>query len=71
VTDPDWQRPRLLEIPIVWFAILVVECVVLAAALRALVPEDLGGVVVVAIWVGAFVLLAGFNVALRRRFVPR
>jgi hypothetical protein len=65
------MRPRVLEIPFIWFGLNVVSLVAALGLARSLTPPDASGLLSWATTV-AFLLLAGSVLyAIRRRFVPR
>lgn len=65
------QRVHPLEIPLVWFGVLLAEWAILAPLIWALVPRTWPLPALVAIWVLALGAIASLNYAIRRRFIPR
>lgn len=69
--DPSVPRPHPLEIPFVWFAILLAEAAIFVPLIRALIPRTTPAPLAIAIWIVALGALTAMNYAIRRRFIPR
>lgn len=68
---PEPARPHLLEIPVVWFAVLLAEWAILGPLLWALVPRRWPDPLEIAAWVVVLVAVTALNYSIRRRFIPR
>jgi hypothetical protein len=67
----EHQRVHPLEIPLVWFGVLLAESAILAPLIWAVVPRTWPLPALVAIWVLALGAIGALNYAIRRRFIPR
>ncbi len=65
------MRPRVLEIPFIWFGLNFVALVVALGLARSLTPPDASGLLSWAITVACLLLAGVVLYAIRRRFVPR
>jgi hypothetical protein len=63
-------RVHPLEIPFVWFVLLLVEWAIIARVLVEVVPASWPTGAVVAVWIAALAGVSTLNYAIRRRFVP-
>jgi hypothetical protein len=71
-SDPK-EAPSLLEYPVIWFGIQLVELLVVIPILVVWVPDD--GTwpepLRISMWIVALVGVTAVNYAIRRRFIPR
>ena len=65
------MRPRVLEIPFIWFGLNVVALVAALGLARSLTPPDASGLLSWTITVACLLVAGSVLYALRRRFVPR
>jgi len=63
------MRPRVLEIPFIWFGLNVVALIV--ALGLSLTPPDASGLLSWATTVACLLLAGAILYAIRRRFIPR
>ena len=68
--DPDSPRVHPLEIPVVWFAVHLVEFAIVVGLLWPRVPSDWPTPVLVGISILVFGALTALNYVIRRRFIP-
>ena len=67
---PEPARPHLLEIPVVWFALHLVEYAIFVGLISPVAPRTWSTPVMAAI---SFLVIGGLtalNYAIRRRFIP-
>jgi len=65
------MRPRVLEIPFIWFGLNVVALIVALGLPRSLTPPDAGGLLSWVTTVACLLLAGAILYAIRRRFIPR
>jgi TRAP-type mannitol/chloroaromatic compound transport system permease small subunit len=70
VRPRDPMRPRVLEIPFIWFGLSVVALAAALALARGLTSPDAGGLVSWTITVACLLVAGGVLYAIRRRFIP-
>jgi len=68
---PPVPRPHLLEIPVVWFGVLLAEWAVLGPLLWALVPRHWPDPLEIGAWLFVLGAVTALNYSIRRRFIPR
>jgi hypothetical protein len=67
----DDQRIHLLEIPVVWFGLQLVEWAIVVGLIWPFVPPTWPVPLQAAVWVVVLGAVTALNFAIRRRFVPR